>query len=360
MEEEKDYWRDRILWSKYAGISYWKVDWGTHASDNEFRRFLSETAKVLYPELVVEHAICQPPLNGGENPVEGLEGRFSGDKTRSILSEECVKFSEVFRTYDVLPPLSVATTIDRASHLLRYAKGYLNVEDEVYLAAALGCQMGVMRSKYGAGIRDCGDKLQEVYAAIAWQKIMPPFMGGQTFVSDEILFDDYTFSEDETWYQPATGKKIIQGAPCVLSRNTPLPDVTAGENCSKPFVVSSCYNGTYAVAIFPRMIAGKRGYVGGKVICSLAEMPERIAVFGIADKIEFIFHSGKINSVTANSLFRDKPMDISIKPSQDGSGFLLSGEEILKIGSADDKSDPAVVLKIKYAAKSLREVKLHG
>ena len=71
----------------------------------------------------------------------GEVGRFQDDEKISGLSKQAVSFSEVFRTYDVTPPFSVASTLDRAAYLLPYAKGYLNVEDELYLAAALGCQL---------------------------------------------------------------------------------------------------------------------------------------------------------------------------------------------------------------------------
>ena len=195
-EADKEYWRERILWCKQAGVTYWKVDWGTSEHDNAFRKFLTDAARELYPELTIEQAICCPPVNGVTEELQhGGIGRFQDDEKISGLSKQAVSFSEVFRTYDVTPPFSVASTLDRAAYLLPYANGYLNVEDELYLAAALGCQMGIMRSVYGKGLDDWddSDRLKEADAALFWQRIAPPFTGGTVEVSEEILADEWTF-----------------------------------------------------------------------------------------------------------------------------------------------------------------------
>ena len=63
-EADEEYWRERIFWCKQAGVTYWKVDWGTSEHDNAFRKFLTETAREIYPALTIEHAVCCPPVNG--------------------------------------------------------------------------------------------------------------------------------------------------------------------------------------------------------------------------------------------------------------------------------------------------------
>ncbi len=91
-EADKEYWRERILWCKQAGVTYWKVDWGTCERDNEFRKFLTETAGKLYPELTVEQAICCPPVNGDTESLQRGEcGRFQDDKKTSELGAEKMK-----------------------------------------------------------------------------------------------------------------------------------------------------------------------------------------------------------------------------------------------------------------------------
>ena len=345
-ENEKAYWRERILWCKQAGVTYWKVDWGTWEHDVAFRRFLTEAAAELYPELTVEHAICCPPVNGATAELQrGAVGRFQDDRTIGSLSKEVALFSEVFRTYDVTPPFSVATTLDRAAYLLPYAKGYLNVEDELYLAAALGCQMGVMRSVYGKGLDgwDDSDRLREADAALAWQKIAPPFSGGSVEISGEILTDEWTFQETEFWYQPINGHTIRQGAPAAVSRNAPLPEVKAGKESAKPFVVCALNpNGAYSVAVMPRTLNGKRAYAGGTAVCFLPEMPKQIALFGYADGFEFSWKQGRAKRATAASLLGGNATEIPL--SEAGDRVQIDGNMIKKLWKTDDKSAPAMLL----------------
>lgn len=348
-EKDKDYWRERIFWCKQAGVTYWKVDWGTSEHDVAFRKFLTDAAEQLYPELTVEHAICCPPVNGNTEEIQnGAVGRFQGDKKISGLSKEVASFSEVFRTYDVTPQFSVASTLDRAAYLLPCAKGYLNVEDELYLAAALGCQMGIMRSAYGRGL-DCwddSDRLQEADAAHAWQKIAPPFVGEEVETSEEVLADEWTFKENEFWYQPINGRTIRQGAPAVVSRNTPLPKVSAGQTGAKPFAVCSLNpNSAYSVAVLPRTLNGKRAYVGGRVVCSLNHMPDKIALFGFADSFEFQWCQGKAVNVSAVSMLGGNEVEIPL--SEAGRRFQIGAELIKKLWKTDDRSAPAVLLTLR-------------
>ena len=346
-EADEEYWRERILWCKQAGVTYWKVDWGTSEHDNAFRKFLTETAREIYPALTIEHAVCCPPVNGMTEALQcGAVGRFQDDTKTGELSKQAVTYSEVFRTYDVTPQFSVASTLDRTAYLLPYAKGYLNVEDELYLAAALGCQMGIMRSVYGKGLDDWddSDRLQEIDAALAWQKIAPPFAGGKVEISEEILADEWAFKENEFWYQPINGRTIRQGAPAVVSRNAPLPEVKAGETGEKPFVVCALNRGAYSVAVLPRTLNGKRAYVGGTVVCTLPEMPEKIALFGFAESFEFKWQ-GRATSVTAVSLLGGNELEIPL--SEAGNRVYIDAEQMKKIWNADDKSAPAVLFTIR-------------
>ena len=40
----EDYWRERLEWSKYAGVDYWKIDWGNHSGDAGWRQMVSDLA----------------------------------------------------------------------------------------------------------------------------------------------------------------------------------------------------------------------------------------------------------------------------------------------------------------------------
>ncbi len=311
-DADKEYWEARILWSKFSDVRYWKVDWGTQTQNTAFRKFLTDTAKKLFPELVIEHATCMIPINGIEAEITaGTVGRFSDDKEISTLAERVAGYSQVFRTYDVLPALSVASTLDRVSHLLPVAEGYLNCEDEVYLGAALGCQLGIMRSKYGIGIESENSRLDEPVAAIKWQRLAPPFTGGQFRCSGEILVDEYTFEKNETWYDVLNKKTVRQGAPAVISRNTALPEVVISGTA--PFVAAAQHpNGNYAVCVLPRNVENKRTYVGGIIRCLLTEKPDKIGIFGQADTFEFAWDEPvAIRSIYAESLLDGACADIT-------------------------------------------------
>ncbi len=365
-EEVKEYWRERISWCKYAGVRYWKVDWGDFASNTEFRGFLTLAAQELYPELVIEHASCCPPLNGFSATSENYSGRFIDDKKVVEFAKKISPFSEVIRSYDVLAPLSVSSTLDRLAVLLPETKGYINAEDELYIAAALGCQIGVMRNVYGAGrsgktayngaINPLGgesDRLSEVLAAVRWQKTAPPFAGGELLKSNEVLFDDYYFEKGETWYGEAYEKRIKQGAPAVISRNAPLPVVSSGEGGENPFVVCSSFEGgAYAVCVLPRTIGGECEYVGGNVVCELPPKTKAIAIFGIADKITFKI-SEKVKYVTAKNLLTPKFDIISgaeIRGGADETSEIIVCGDLLDSSrvAVNDKSAPAVMLVAEY------------
>mgnify|MGYP001048253711 CR=1 FL=1 len=96
--------------------------------------------------------------------------------------------------------------------------------------------------------------------------------------------------------------------------------------------------------MLPRTLNGKRAYVGGDIICSLKKMPEKIAVFGFADSIEFQWHQGKVTSVTAVSMIGGNEMEIPL--SEERNSFQIDAEQIQKLWKTNDKSAPAVVIHV--------------
>ena len=42
--EVEKYFRERVIWSRNAGINYWKVDYGLRGGDLKFREMLSRVA----------------------------------------------------------------------------------------------------------------------------------------------------------------------------------------------------------------------------------------------------------------------------------------------------------------------------
>ncbi len=347
----EDYWRERILWCKYAGVTYWKVDWGTDCHNLVFRRFLTETAAELYPELVIEHAACMGPFNGELNAViAGAHSRFTEDTYACRLSQDTAALSEVFRTYDVTTALSTATTLDRVVHLLPHAGAYLNAEDELYLGAVLGCQVGIMRAPYHKTMEPGEMPLGEVTAAIRWQRIAPPFLGTEVLVSEEILTDSYAYEENENWFGPINGHTAIQGAPAVVARNTALPVVTA--EGTKPYVAAARHPwGAYALCVLPRMEGRQRVYVGGEILCPMEGRPADMAVFGKAERVVFRWDEVRIASIRLESLYSGEGRDVTAMAQISGTGFVLDGKLLDEIWDAEDVSDPAVRLSITYCAE---------
>ena len=162
-------------------------------------------------------------------------------------------------------------------------------------------------------------------------------------ISKEILADEWTFQENEFWYQPINGRTIRQGAPAAVSRNASLPKVSAGQTGAKPFVVCSLnQSGAYSVAVLPRTLNGRRAYVGGKVVCTLQRMPEQIALFGCAEGFEISWKEGKVESVTAVGLLGGNEIEIPL--SKEGNRFYINADLMKELWKTDDKSAPAVVI----------------
>jgi hypothetical protein len=187
----EEYYRQRMQWSRAAGIGYWKVDTGLRGEDVEFRRMLTRIAAQEAPDLVIEHALPLGPLNDESTPWDHFEtdssGRYHRWNNGQVLSTvlELVSFSNVVRTYDVTNQLSVATTLDRVAALLSAAPaasgmGLLNAENELYLAAALGCAFGAMRHPDWRDVPGTEydpylwrKRSDEVLRAARWQRIAP-------------------------------------------------------------------------------------------------------------------------------------------------------------------------------------------
>ena len=110
LQAQERYWAERMRWSERAGVEYWKVDWGAHGQDWEFRARLTRWARQYAPHLTIEHAVCQGPVNDG--PDGRLREEIAGQEAHLLLE------ADVLRTYDILQPLSAAQTMERVGALL--------------------------------------------------------------------------------------------------------------------------------------------------------------------------------------------------------------------------------------------------
>lgn len=334
-EENEAYWRTRLEESKFAGIKYWKVDWGARDYCVEFREMLTRLAGEIYPELIVEHAVCQLPLNGLDSPKKDSAYRFIGDTRQVRLTDELLRFSEAFRSYDVIDSMSEVTTLDRLSYLLKRAKGIVNAEDEPYIAASLGCANGVMRSPAGKN----AELLYETVASVRWQKEAPAFSDGEINESQELLAD-ITLIQN-TWFAPVVGKNVTQYAPAVIARNTAIPKVIGTR---KPYVTCCAFcNNAYAVATHKRNVNGEKNDAC-EVICEEIGSPEKIGVFGEFKRLDLV-PSRKIKSATIRSLFYDRIEKIE---NAKNNVIRLTQEQIDSFASKKDSSRPAFVIDVVY------------
>ena len=354
--ELEEYYRERAKWCKYAGIEYWKVDWGMNGSI-DYRKMMTRIVREVAPDLAVEHAFCSVPLFG--------EYRSEKEYLQNVV--DLLSFSDIFRTYDYLQQLAVPTTIDRISQILLKANtgtdnmGLLNCEDEVYLAVALGFAFGAMRhplwnerptmnyDPYNIKKRN-----DEVVRAARWQRISPPFGIGKSkaYIDTKILSDKWFFEKGETWCDAVLNKEIIQSAPAIISRGMPLPEVKT--DGIPPFVVSSQNpNGTVAIATLPRAIEGKRISVPLADIClDINDSTSPIGVFGYYRSLTLKLPVRPDNNrIYAQDLAGDEAVDITEKVRYDSNKIIIPGDLIKEIGTSSaekgDISDPGLVLNIR-------------
>jgi len=349
-----------VQWSKEAGVHYWKID-GGDGSFNVIRARNQEHAS-----LTVEHIHGEPPLNGDWS----RDGRFGEQIWRSPRIE-ILRQTDVYRTYDTTPILSIPTTLDRVSEMLRGSAGHddvrgiLNVEDEVYIAAVLGCTMGVMRhplrgERPGAdvdlcfsGPRQLKRRMDEVVRAIRWQRLAAPFPAGLGFVrlDNHVLTDDWFFHRGETWDTDAISHRAMQAAPARISRNLELPDVDC--RGARPFIFTASFpNGAAAIGAHER-ISTDRGWTTPKaqVRWKLTEPAGPFGLFGRFNSVRLAFRKpvGKIR-VWAQDLAGDRAHEITRSVHIDGSEIFLPGHLLEEVGldaaTAGDLSAPALVLNV--------------
>ncbi len=385
-KNEEEFWRMRLQWSKYAGIAYWKIDWGTEQKKIEWRRKISEWAEEEYPELIIEHVVG----GSGQNKSNGrIESGLLEDNV------EFAAFSDVFRTYDVLDNLATALTLDRVGEQLISgftekgdAMGLINAEDEMYICASLGLSAGVMRftpyvttdtaksgSKYfGMGTekntyfaggkkfvdtKATRNRFDEVARTVRWQRIAPPYEVGayDTKLSNAYLTDDWTFTSQEPAWDKTTGK-VSMKAPAAIARGIDLPKVSVKSGDDIPYVTASRNpNGAISIATYSRTHSntGYQPVKSANVTLNAGDLTGKIGVFGYYNSLKLTFNqklSGK--KVYAQDLLSNKAQDITSKVQINGNTITIPGSVITQIGlsaaTKGDTSDPGMVLQIGEAS----------
>lgn len=351
------YWRERARWSAEAGIEYWKVDWGRRARMPAFRRTLTEIARQEAPGLLIEHARCMEPLNNllGNGRFEDWEGVFQQ-------SLDMLAFSDVFRSYDEIQELRIPIALDRIAAWGRLARieppaaGIINCEDNLYLGAALGCTVGIMR----VPVRNPWThwkwpEIDEAVRAVRWQRIAPGFGLPRTdFHASERCLTDSHMVDPQHWFREAAGRLVEQHAPAVISRGLPLPVVTSYNE--PPFVVAARNpNGALAVGTLPRCINGVVTLPLADIIVEAGEPPTYIGIFGRFKTLAFHFTTpiGPVQ-VWAQDLLADNAVDITRRVIAGEDSILLDGKLIegmgLSAATADDPSLPGLALRLETGA----------
>ncbi len=369
-------WRGAALWcrktpggdadtslverSKKAGIRYWKIDGG----DSSFS--VDRARNQLDAPLTVEHVYGEWPLNGDWRK----NGRFEV-QTWTSPRVQILRKTDVYRTYDTNSLLSIPTTLDRASQMLNAVQGHpevhalLNVEDEVYIAAVLGCTMGIMRfplyglrpdgdvDMFSAGPRALKKQMDEVVRAIRWQRVAAPYAAGAGFVrlSSEILTDNWVFRPAETWWSEMIGQDVKQGAPAGFSRNIKLPIVKSSGD--KPFVIAARFpNGAVAVGVHQRTRADHAWFMPhADVVLDVGSANGPFGIFGQFGSLTLTFaRSLRGVKVLAQDIAGDRAMDITHSVKIGERDLYIPGDLISSVGLADatpgDLSDPGMILKV--------------
>lgn len=352
----EEYWRQRLLEMQESGFSYWKVDWGKKAQSLTFRKMLTDMARTIAPELIIEHAM-----------------------TTEIIPE-----SDVFRTYDVPAIMSIPMTMQKIVELSNTPassgvnKGLINCEDEVYTAAAGGFTMGVMRHPYvGPFINNIPDmsfpsvhrnlksKMYEVIRAARWHRIAPAFKLDKDHIqiSAETLCDTWKFvaknEEIEEWwfnmpaiaeYLDSENNILSKTAPACIARNTRLPEMKPDKDGNIPYCIASRNpNGVFSVATLGRTI-GRNYFIPKCDITVHTETSNMIGVFGEYDHLIIQTDLSNIKQILMQDLADENAFDVTNEVIISGKQIIIPGSIISIIGTIsqleEDTSEPGVVIQI--------------
>lgn len=370
----RDFWTERAKWMDYAGIAYLKVDWGIHQHHLPYRALLTELVHKYAPNTKVEHAV--------------LDGWFfdpTADRTRLA---ELMRISDAFRCYDVKFEFNSASSLGRAATMLTLGcvpeqgcDGYVNVGEEPYLAAALGCTMGIMSHPLLRGcvsmmlpddfkngithrslLKSDFHSFDHYERALRWQRLGPAmrYCTGDTVTSEAWLEDSWTYDKEPYPYNVGEleGKSVRQTAPQIVARNVALPRIVRTgayqEKTYEPFVVASknSESGVFTVATLARTVDGVLNCTvpEADIVCSGLSSDKCFAVFGEYRTLTLEFDAPIVGKrLFGGDILLDDQPDITDLDgvSIEGNRLILSGNVIHRLGTAaasfHDLADPGCV-----------------
>jgi len=364
--------RTFVEWSKYAGITYWKIDGGNDGGNY----YSFKVKQEIYPELVLEYITGS---GGNINPKWNQELTsypsgydFGGNQQRAMLS--MLQHVDVFRTYDASPLLMTSTTLRRTHDILKQAqqqpkyRAVLNVQDDCNVAVGLGVLVASKRHPNMnertlngkdlhhqlSGPRLMQKRINEAERFGRWARIAPAFPAGEgTYLSSkDELVDRCKYTPWDTWAGYTYGKMVAQSAPAIMARNMRLPTVEC--DGPAPFVCTTTYpNGPTGIATDGRVSPENRWFEPrAKVTVKIKEAAQPIGIVGRYETLVLEF-AGSIESVDhiwAQDLLAEESEDIKGLIKADGRRLTIPGELIDRVGtSAGDEGDlsvPGMVLRL--------------
>ncbi len=349
----EQYWTERLQEANAADFSYWKVDWGKKSKDAQWRKMLTDLAKKYAPGLTVEHAVIQ----------------------------DVIPYSDVYRTYDVPAVFSIPMTMRKLKEVLigkRAEKGYgglINCEDEVYIAAAGGFTMGIMRHPYAGAFadgradvsfpavhRNLKTKMQEITRAVRWHRICPAFGIGERelHIDDTELCDTWRFEntdeEIEAWwlnhpfFKDMKDNTMSVFAPARISRGCALPEAAPDKNGNVPYIVASGHpNGVCAIATLGRTLNRAYEIPRCEVRFHIGSA-NTVAVFGDYENLILETARKEVSAVYMQDLADETAYDITDEILFEDQKIVISGALIRKIGTVsqaqNDTSEPGAVIRL--------------
>lgn len=347
MDVSEEYWISRAKLCAEAGVRYWKVDWGYRSNDTQYRRVMTKVVKQYAPDLMIEHAYIQKPIM--------MPGE---EETRRVFSRAAFALGDAFRTYDIMWPLPESTTLSRLHEVLEAhpkpeygARQIPNAEYRYFIAAGLGCAVGVM------------DETIHAVATLRWQRIAPPFGAGETdyrFSYDEFLTDRFFFPKNAVSYLEYAGKELTETAPAVMARGCNLPAVVP-VGAEKPYVCCSQNprTGAYAIATVRRTVDPNALIIApAHITWHIGDPDAPVGVFGYMESLTLVYLRPlkKDARFYAQNLADREAVDITDEVTVFDNYVTIPGRTMYRVGAfnyeypnltADRKiDDPMLVIRI--------------
>ena len=347
-EQAREYWTTRAKQSAAAGVCYWKVDWGKHQSDTAYRQMITDCAKQYAPDLIVEHAYTQTPFTDSNT-----EENFKANRRAAL--KEYVLMSGTVRIYDLSAPFETVCALDRIDEIFSLyeetgsgADVYVNAESQAYIAAVLGCSLGIMTYN------------TEMRAALNWMLTYAPAFSAKDATyrsSDTTLTDSFYFDRDVAdWFQSGN-RTMTETAPAVMARGCELPEVVTRKGMFTPFVAASVnpITGAASIGCFRRTVDPNQTVAGiADVTFRVGKDAAPIGVFGMFGSLTLVMEEDYSDGVKvlAQDLLGTDAEDISAYVTVDGNRITIDGTVLRRIGKSartdGDSSDPSLILRISH------------